>query len=143
MNGISSVAGPNRRHRIRIFRRRGVRITRPHRTRSRTFCMIPLLHVTPPAPSASSGSREEVTDGPSRSRHLLHVRTADAISLAPSQLKSPKRYRRNREYPQPPPPSRNNTRRTINIVDIFLPLSPFTGVQVGGQGECVRRSRSR
>jgi hypothetical protein len=32
------------------------------------------------------------------------------------------RYRRQREYPQPPPPSKNTTRRTINIVSIVSPL---------------------
>src|ERR1017187_9437888 len=33
------------------------------------------------------------------------------------------RYLRKREYPHPPPPSRNNTRRTINRVDISYLLS--------------------
>ena len=33
-----------------------------------------------------------------------------------------------REYPQPPPPSKNNTTRTINMVSMFLPhLSEETG----------------
>jgi hypothetical protein len=31
-------------------------------------------------------------------------------------------YPRQREYPQPPPPSKNNTRRTINRVSIISPL---------------------
>jgi hypothetical protein len=34
-----------------------------------------------------------------------------------------KHYPRQREYPHPPPPSKNKTRRIINIVDIFSPLS--------------------
>jgi hypothetical protein len=37
--------------------------------------------------------------------------------LGPGQLAS-RRYPRQREYPHPPPPSRNNTRRTINRVVI-------------------------
>ena len=31
-------------------------------------------------------------------------------------------YRRQREYPQPPPPSKNNTRITINMVSMVSPL---------------------
>jgi len=31
-------------------------------------------------------------------------------------------YRRQREYPQPPPPSKNNTKTTINTVSIVSPL---------------------
>jgi len=46
-------------------------------------------------------------------------------------------YPRQREYPHPPPPSKNNTRRIINIVDIFY-LFPIRGVQIRGQAECVR-----
>jgi hypothetical protein len=32
------------------------------------------------------------------------------------------RYRRQREYPQPPPPIKNNTKTTINTVSIISPL---------------------
>ena len=31
-------------------------------------------------------------------------------------------YRRQREYPQPPPPSKSTTKRTINRVSIVSPL---------------------
>jgi hypothetical protein len=37
------------------------------------------------------------------------------------------RYARQREYPHPPPPSKNNTRRTINTVVI----SHFSFIQCG------------
>jgi hypothetical protein len=30
-------------------------------------------------------------------------------------------YPRQREYPQPPPPSKNSTKRTINTVSILVP----------------------
>jgi hypothetical protein len=51
-------------------------------------------------------------------------------------------YRRKREYPQPPPPSRNNTRRTINRVDIFYLFSIQEDCRLGTKlNVCKRSSR--
>jgi hypothetical protein len=51
-------------------------------------------------------------------------------------LTSSRPYPRHREYPHPPPPSKNNTTRTINMVDIsFLPR--LDAVQLGGHATRV------
>jgi hypothetical protein len=55
----------------------------------------------------------------------------DYLSLTASRP-----YPRQREYPHPPPPSKNNTTRTINMVDIsFLPR--LDAVQLGGHATRV------
>ena len=57
--------------------------------------------------------------------------------LGLGQLAS-RRYPRQREYPHPPPPSRNNTRRTINMVVISHLLSGPEQCRLGTKAECVR-----
>ena len=47
------------------------------------------------------------------------------------------RYLREREYPNPPPPSTNNTSRTINRVSTFH-LFSISAMHVGNQAECMR-----
>ena len=55
------------------------------------------------------------------------------VSLrGPSEMASGN-YPRQREYPHPPPPSRNNTRITINKVDILLTSFPFSAMHIGDQ----------
>jgi hypothetical protein len=53
---------------------------------------------------------------------VIGKKLADALgerARAELSIRSSERYRRKREYPQPPPPSKNTTRTTINRVDIY------------------------
>ena len=65
-----------------------------------------------------------------RSHNALGYRMLETIRGPDGKVKGLRcRYLRQREYPQPPPPSTNNTTRTINRVSMFL-TSPhfFPGV---------------
>src|ERR1035441_7356320 len=50
-------------------------------------------------------------------------------------------YPRQREYPQPPPPSRNNTRIMINRVDMYYLASSTS--RLGTKAKKVRRQREK
>jgi hypothetical protein len=63
-------------------------------------------------PAASSGVSNTLTK---RVRSKL-------LAMNPKRGQWPVGYRRQREYPQPPPPSKNNTKITINKVSIVSPL---------------------
>jgi hypothetical protein len=66
----------------------------------------------------------------------LHARFVLGSLRGPGQMASG-RYPRQREYPHPPPPSRNRTRRTINMVDISHLILHSMHCSLGTNAECT------